>query len=85
MKNKIVANIFLTLGIILVCVAIILSVIATNEKNIIGGADFHTFVFVFFREHSGVHFLLALLGVASIVASVITRILKRNKDGKESI
>lgn len=77
MKNKIVANIFLTLGIVLVCVAIVLSIIATNEKDIIGGAGLSTFVFVFFREHSGVYFLLAVLGVASIAASVITRILKK--------
>lgn len=76
-KNKIVANSLLVLGIILVCVAVILSVIATNEKDIIGGAGFHTFVFVFFQEHSGLYSLLAVLGVASIAASIITHILKK--------
>ena len=77
MKRKIVANILLVLGIILVCIAIVLSIVATSEKDIIGGADFHTFVFVFFQEHSGIYFLLATLGVASIAASVITRMLKK--------
>lgn len=77
MKRKIVTSLFLALGIILVCVAVILSIFATSEKDIIGGADFHTFVFVFFREDSGVYFLLALLGVASIAISAITRILNR--------
>lgn len=62
-KNKVVANLLLMLGIILLCVAVVLSVIVTSGKDIIGGVDFHTFVFVFFREHSGIYFLLAVFGV----------------------
>ena len=77
MKRKFVMSLFLALGIILVCVAVILSIFATSEKDIIGGADFHTFVFVFFREDSGIYFLFALLGVISMVVSAITRILNR--------
>ena len=77
MKRKIVTSLFLELGIILVCVAVILSIFATSEKDIIGGADFHTFVFVFFREDRGIYFLLALLGVISMVVSAITHILNR--------
>ena len=69
MKRKIVANILITFGIILMCVAVALSVI--------GGADFHTFAFVFFRESSGIYFLLAVFGVVSIAASVIIRLLNR--------
>lgn len=82
MKRKIVTNILLALGIILVCVAVVLSVIAIKEKDIIGGASFHTFVYVFFQEHSGIYFLLAVLGVVSIAASVIAHILKRDKKGE---
>ena len=77
MKRKIVTSLFLVLGIILVCMAVILSIFATSEKDIIGGADFHTFVFVFFGEDRGIYFLLALLGVISMVVSAITRILNR--------
>ena len=77
MKRKFVTSLFLALGIILVCMAVILSIFATSEKDIIGGADFHTFVFVFFREHGGIYFLLALLGVISMVVSAITHILNR--------
>ena len=77
MKRRIITNLFLALGIILVCMAVILSIFSTSEKDIIGGADFHTFVFVFFREDSGIYFLLALLGVISMVVSAITRILNR--------
>ena len=77
MKRKIVTSLFLALGIILVCMAVILSIFATSEKDIIGGADFHTFVFVFFREHGGMYFLLALLGVISMVVSAITHILNK--------
>ena len=77
MKRKIVANILITFGIILMCVAVALSVIATNKQDIIGGADFHTFAFVFFRESRGIYFLLAVFGVVSIAASVIIRLLNR--------
>ena len=47
MKRKFVTSLFLALGIILVCMAVILSIFATSEKDIIGGADFHTFVLCF--------------------------------------
>ena len=77
MKRRIVTSLFLALGIILVCMAVILSIFATSEKDIIGGADFHTFVFVFFQEHGGIYFLLALLGVISMVVSAITHILNK--------
>ena len=82
MKRKIVTSLFLALGIILVCMAVILSIFATSEKDIIGGADFHTFVFVFFREYSGIYFLLALLGVISMVVSAVTRILNKKIKGQ---
>ena len=84
MKRKIAANILIALGIILMCVAVALSVVATNEKDIIGGADFHTFAVVFFQESSGIYFLLAVFGVVSIVASVIICLLNR-KNSKEAI
>lgn len=77
MKRKFVAALLLVLGIILICVAAILSVISVNDKDVIGGADLYTLVFVFFRQHSGIYFLLAAFGIISIVVSVIIRIFKR--------
>ena len=50
MKKKHIATILLIIGILLLCVSIVLAIIATRNKNIIGGADFPTFAFVFFRE-----------------------------------
>ena len=85
MKRRIVTNLFLALGIILICVAVVFSIFATSEKDIIGGADFHTFVFVFFREDSGIYFLLALLGVISMVVSAVTRILNKKIKGQGGI
>lgn len=77
MKRKFVATLLLVLGIILICVAVVLSVISASDKDVIGGADLYTLVFVFFQQHSGIYFLLAAFGIISIVVSVIIRIFKR--------
>ena len=49
MNKKYMATILLVTGIILICLSIVLAVIETSNKNIVGGADFPTFIFVFFR------------------------------------
>ena len=74
MKKKHLATILLVTGILLLCVSIVLAVIATRNKDIIGGADFATFVFVFFRENKGIYSTLACLGIISLIASVIVRL-----------
>lgn len=76
MNKKHIAAILLVIGIVLICLSIALAVIATGNKNIIGGADFPTFVFVFFRENKGLYSILAFCGIISLVASVIVRLRK---------
>ena len=76
MKKKYIATVLLIIGILLLCVSIVLAVIATGNKNIIGGADFSTFAFVFFRESKGIYSALACLGIISLIASVIVRLRK---------
>ena len=50
MKKKYIVIALLSTGIILLCISIILAIIATGNKNIIGGADLPTFLFVFTCE-----------------------------------
>ena len=76
MNKKHISTIFLVTGILLLCFSIVLAVIATGNKNIIGGADFPTFVFVFFRENKGLYSTLAFCGIVSLVASAIIRLRK---------
>ena len=76
MNKKHITTILLVTGILLLCFSIVLAVIATGNKNIIGGADFPTFVFVFFRENKGLYSTLAFCGIVSLVASAIIRLRK---------
>ena len=76
MNKKHISTMFLVTGILLLCLSIVLAVIATGNKNIIGGADFPTFVFVFFRENKGLYYTLAFCGIVSLVASAIIRLRK---------
>lgn len=69
----------LVVGILLLCLSVILSVVSTAGKDIIGGADLPTFLFVFHHENGGMYFALALLGVISLTASLFFFILgKKN-------
>ena len=76
MKKKHISAILLIIGIILFFVPIVLAVIETGNKNIIGGADLPTFVFVFFRQNKGLYSTLAFCGIISLVASVIAMLRK---------
>ncbi len=76
MKKKYIVIALLALGILLLCGSVVLAAIAAGNKNIIGGADFTTFCFVFFHEKGGLYSSLALLGVAAIFTAVIAGIKK---------
>ena len=76
MKKKHVATILLVIGIILICLSVVLSVIETGNKNIIGGADFSTFMFVFSYGSKGFYSALAFCGIISLIASAIVRLRK---------
>ena len=71
MNKKRIAIILLCIGSILICLSIILSIISTLNKDIIGGADFPTFILVLMRENNGVYFYLALCGMISLITSAI--------------
>ena len=71
MKKTHVALILLIVGILLLCLSVIPAALSTAQKDVIGGADLPTFLFVFSREHGGLYSILALLGVAAVVTAVL--------------
>ena len=78
MKKKYFTVIFLAVGLILICLSIILAIIATVNKDIIGGADFPTFLLVFSRGKGGLYSILASCGIVSLVISAVLGLRKRN-------
>ena len=80
MKKKYFTVIFLAaVGLILICLSIILVIIATVNKDIIGGADFSTFLLVFSRGKRGLYFILAFCGIISLATSAVIGLWKARK------
>ena len=69
MKKKYFTAIFLVVGLILICLSIILAIIATANKDVIGGADFSTFLLVFSRGRGRSLFYTCILwnGIVSYI------------------
>ena len=79
MKKKYLSIVFLIIGLILISLSIILAIIATVNKDIIGGADFSTFLLVFSRGKGCLYSILASCGIISLVTSAVLGLWKRNK------
>ena len=79
MNKKHIAAILAVTGGALICLSVVLAVISTGNKHIIGGADFPTFVYVFFYERKGICSTLAFCGIISLIASAIVRLRKRKQ------
>ena len=77
MKKKYAVMSLLFIGVVLICVSVILSVISTSQKDIIGGAGFPTFKFVFFNQYGGLYSYLAFFGVVLIIASGVMIVMRR--------
>ena len=75
--KKHIVTLLLIVGIILLCISIVLAVLATGSKNIIGGADLATFLFVFFYEKNGLYASLAFWGFAVMITALVVGIKKR--------
>ena len=65
------------IGILMICVPLVLAVIGTADTNIIGGADWSTFQYYFFRENGGLYFLISCAGAACVAAGAIVNIVKK--------
>ena len=79
MKKKYLSIVFLIIGLILISLSIILAIIATVNKDIIGGSDFSTFVLVFLRGKRGLYSILASCGIVSLVTSAVIGLQKAKK------
>ena len=77
MKKKPIVIALFIVGIVLICLSVALAVIATANKNIIGGADWPTFVYGFSHENRGMYSTLACGGVITIVVSVVMGLKKK--------
>ena len=74
----------LTVGLLLLCLATVLSVITIEQSasqgiGIIGGADLPTFWLILRHGKDGLYFALAVLGVLSLLASVFFLVLAKRK------
>ena len=77
MKKKVLMVSLLVGGIVLLLVSIVLAIIAVNSMDIIGGADWPTFCFVFSHGKRGLYSTLAFFGVCSIIASIVVGVKKK--------
>ena len=79
MKKKYIFVLLLVVGIVLAFTGIILAVIATGNKDIIGGADFSTFNFVFKYENQGLYSTLTFWGFVAIIAAIVGMVMKKKR------
>ena len=77
MKKKPIVIALFIVGLVFICLSIALAFIATANKNIIGGADWPTFIYVFSHENRGIYSTLACCGVIAIVVSVVMGLKKK--------
>lgn len=75
-KIYIVISLFIV-GSAQLLLSLILAVVTTANRNIIGGADLPTFLFIFVRENGGIYFALACLGVLFIIVSIVVGVMKK--------
>ena len=77
MKKKYITIPLIAMGVTLAGLSIILATASTANTNIIGGADFPTFLYIFFHRNGGLYSTLAFYGITVIIAAVIAG-CKRN-------
>ena len=75
--RKIIAILFLLVGVVLMVTSVLLAVQATSAVNVIGGTGVFTFRFVFFYKNRGLYASLFFLGIAAEIISVILFVRKR--------
>ena len=79
MNKRVIFNILLVLGVIVFYLSFMLTSVRTTNKNIIGGADYSSFCFVFFNEKHGFYFTLACLGIVMIVISAVFKYINARR------
>lgn len=82
MKKKYIAIMLLVIGTILICLSIVLAIIVAMNKDVIGGADLPTVLFVLRHENKGVYLYLHLCGIISLIASAIIALKAKKHKNK---
>ena len=79
MKKRIFLLTLLIIGVSLILIALISAAVKTADKDIIGGADLPTYIFVVSRGNGGVYAALILLGLAAVIGAVVTLVVKKKR------
>lgn len=79
MKKNTFIKILFSIGILLIFLSIVLTFIAADGKNIIGGVGLPTLIFIFFNYKRGIFGTMAFAGIIVFTASLILAINKRHK------
>ena len=79
MKKKLIVILLLAVGISLLLLSVILAGIETGTLDIIGGAGFPTFWYVFQCWRGGLYLNLARFGLTGIIASIVVGLIKKKK------
>ena len=73
----------LAAGVLLLCAAVLLPIHTVENApagvGIIGGADLPTFLLIFRHGNGGLYYAMALLGVLSLIASLVLVVLAKKK------
>ena len=79
MKKKHIVMLLLAVGCSLLVLSVILTVNAMRHMSIIGGAGWSTFWVVFQIRHRGLYYLLARLGIYTLLTAGIVALIKKKK------
>ena len=80
MKKKAIIWLLIASGVILICLSVILALYETSNVNIIGGADWSTFRFVFKYRNGGLYSHMLSIGVLGLIAALIVGIVYKKRN-----
>ena len=80
MKRKVILNLLIVIGVILVFVSVLLALHEMSTMSVIGGADWPTFQYVFCSRNGGLYSNLAWLGVLTLITALIVNVLHKKRN-----
>ncbi len=81
-KIKIIGTMFFFAGVLLLFLSIIFTFMKADKLNIIGGAGFSTFWFVFSNQNGGIYFIFAAIAIVLISSSIIMFLIDKKRNHK---
>ncbi len=77
MDKRLLSIFLLFIGITLICGSVGFALLETANTDIVGGADIHTFLYVFTKAHFGGYAIAAVAGAVIAAVSFIVYPIKR--------